>query len=900
MAVPPQDGHQFPDDGEAGSFVIEYPAAVAPFDPAKLATRPPLLLLRIPAGVSYEHARNRVLEALRQPLNDDHDGRLVPHAVLYAGETPALLSEAAGEALQRSVPRRQTPDRFPHFNLMLSLVTHVREHPNQRPRQNAERLRAYACDQQADDRRGLLGHLPRTSPPETDLKGWLLKIFWLSFTRYLPRWAWSRWMSRKVMRRWFTALRVTPGGRDLYRAMDDLAATQATRMQLPPEDPDHEKALETFERLLVRALLEDLGTPPVGRCLPRRRRRVTRPVLLVEVPPPGSSGSRRAERFLRAVHEVRGGAPRSGPLVVAVGQPSQKLLEDLGLRVDGRDAESSLAQAGRALSGTDGDPVLATFSENSLNRPGGLHIVQAGPHRRFRTSWRTTTSLFATATALAVVAGGIVTYRVVNGGDHSCVGGTASVASAARSGPVPLDAKGWYDAAVGEITKQNRRAENYAAQGRTVRTVVAFVSSRPRNEDETRFDGTIPELRGIAMWQRKLNDDAASNESLVPLRVDVRPTGEGFRNAVAEARRLVGQVRDERGVRPYERVVGVLAYAQSRDETRDALHVLGAAEIPTVGTTATADEMLSGSASLSYWPFTPSNSREAGIEAYFASHENIVARRGDEGSCSPARRALVIESSADLYSRSLASRFVKEFPGRTQVFNFNQDGDFGHQPAGAPNLSSADVLAERLCQTLEEEPDSVVYWSARAKDFTAFITAMDTQGTCIGHDVTVLGGNELTNVAQTGAFADKDWLRLYYSAHRLPVTDPAASAKTRQFVAAYEAFVRSTTKGIDPWRQDGHSAVSYDAFHVLSQAVAEAWLRDRDVSRRSVLIALGGGVAFDGATGYVSYDQGGNAPPVDKTLVLLRQLGNRPEAVLVCGAYTEGALSQPQSAPCRT
>ncbi len=278
-------------------------------------------------------------------------------------------------------------------------------------------------------------------------------------------------------------------------------------------------------------------------------------------------------------------------------------------------------------------------------------------------------------------------------------------------------------------------------------------------------------------------------------------------------------------------------------------------------------------------------------------HRRDAGDRRDE--CSPAKHAIVVESSADLYSRSLADRFMAQFPGTEQVFNFNQEGDFHPQPPnGAESQSSSDVLARRICQALKAEPDSVVYWSARAKDFTAFVNSMHTDGTCTSHDITVLGGNELTNVAQTGVFKDKDWLRRYYSAHRLPSTDSQASAKTRQFVAEYDTIVKATTEGADPWRQNGHSAISYDAFHVLSQAVADAGQGDPDITRKSVLLMLSSGVSFDGATGFVSYAKGVHAPPVDKTLVLLRQLAVEPESVVACGAYQQGESSQKQGAPC--
>ncbi|MFF3751504.1 ABC transporter substrate-binding protein [Streptomyces sp. NPDC002018] len=881
----------FPDDDRADVFVREFPTAVAPANRDNLMTRPPLFILRIPGdGPAYEQGVHRVVEALRAPL--DERGKLVPYAHLAAGQDSTLLSGIAGLALQEAPPARMTPDRFPHFHLVRDLVTYIVEHPERWPGSRARELRDHAAAMRGE-RGGMMGFLRGPAgqePPQGGggIQDWLLRVGWLSFTQTLPRWYWARWMSRRVMRRWLAAEPVAAGGTKLFRVMDHVAAVQAVRLAHPPDDARHEAALQELDQLLVRALLEDLRVPPVGRILPRRRRRTARPVLLVELPPPGTEGARAAERFLRAYHRARVTAPPPGPLVVAVGRPSGSLLADLG-----DPAESNFSQAGVHLGQRDGTPVLVTLGEVALARPG-LPVRQVEP-RRFRTDWRTATSLVAGAAALAVAGAAVLLGpMLLPQDDHACVGGDDTVATT-RAEPVQVDPKGWYDAAFEEIQWQNERAERLAAEGRTVRTVVHFGSSRPVSETETLFDGTIPELRGIALWQRKLNDDAVADRASVPLRVDVRTTGKGFVDAEGAARRLVADMAREQEGEEYEKVVGVLGFAQSRDETRAALQILGKEKIPVVGTTATADEMLDGEAGLSYWPFTPPNSTEARIAADFASGYDIVARR-DGGGCSPARQAIVIESSADLYSRSLADKFRREFTGTVRVINFNQDGDFGNAPPGALSVPSATELASQLCKELTAEPDSVVYWSARAADFSAFINAMDNQGTCIHDDLTVLGGNELTNVALTGAFDRKTWLRLYYSAHRLPVTDPRASDKTRQFVEAYDAFVGSAVE--DPWRQDGHSAVSYDAFHVLSQAVYRAGLRDDAVERESVLIALGGGVTFDGATGYVSYDQGSNTLPVDKTLVLLRQSAEGPLAVVVCGAYRQGETSLKTGAPC--
>lgn len=885
--VIPHDGFDgFPDDIRADVFVREFPTAVAPANRKLLATRPPLFVLRVPGdATAYESGVHRVVEALRRSI--DQDGRLVPYTHLPAAADSVLLSERAGTTLE--APEHMTPDRLPHFHVLRDLVAYIREHPERWPGSRAKELRAHACDRQQEADRGLLGLLPTSGPPADSVRGWLISIGWLSFTRTLPRWLWSRWISRKVMRAWLADLPVAAGGRKLFPVMDQIADVQAARLR---NNPLHEEALQVLDELLARALLEDLRTPAVGGILPKRRRRTARPVLLVELPPPGAEGSRAAERFLRALNRARETAQQPGPLVVAVGQPSPSLLAELG-----DPAESNFTQAGLQLGQKDGPPVLVTFGEDAVRGPG-LPIRRVDPDT-FRLSWRTTTSVLASLTALVLTAAGLTVANTLST-DRSCVGGNDSVAESARAVPVEVAAKSWYDAARKAIDAENKRAERFAAEGRTVRTVVAFGSANPQDGRDALFDGTIPELRGIALWQRRLNEEAVSDDSRVPLRVEVRPTGQGFHNAEREAERLVAGTSKENaaGHHDYEKVIGVLGYAQSRDETKAALQVLGRAGIPAVGTTATADELLVGTATRNYWPLTPANSTEARIEADFASQANIVERRGSPDSCSPAQRAIVIESSADLYSRSLAAKFRQEFPGPTQVFNFNQQGDFAQVPAGVTSVPSAAELADQLCRALQAEPDTVVYWSARARDFTAFINAVDLQGTCIDHDVTVLGGNELTNVAMTEAYSDKNWLRLYYSAHRMPVTDDRASAKTRQFVKEYDTFVKATTKGLDPWRQDGHSAVAYDAFHVLSQAVDRAALRDASVRRESVLTSLGGGVTFDGATGYVTYDRGSNAPPLDKTLVLLRQLAQRPETVLVCGAYRQGMSSGAQGAPC--
>ncbi|USA01180.1 hypothetical protein NCG97_11560 [Streptomyces lydicamycinicus] len=214
--------------------------------------------------------------------------------------------------------------------------------------------------------------------------------------------------------------------------------------------------------------------------------------------------------------------------------------------------------------------------------------------------------------------------------DTRCVGGDRPAAAGSQTERVEVRPKQWYQDALDRIDRQNKEAEKYAAD-RAVRTVVLFESAPPTSAEDTIFDGAIPELRGVAMWQQRLIEDAASDSSRVPLRVEVRRAGAGFRDAVPAVRDLIQDVKQENSGEAYEQIVGVLGFAQSTKQTQEAVKELGAIGMPMVGTTATADEMQQSD---SYWPFTPANSTEAGIEAAFAAHS---PPRGEAGADGPAR-----------------------------------------------------------------------------------------------------------------------------------------------------------------------------------------------------------------------------------------------------------------------
>lgn len=878
----------FPDDSGADYFIREYRTAVNPARRDLLENKPPLLILSTPANATESHT-HRVLEALRWALGPEH--KRVPHTVLYAEGDVPLLTVQAGAGLGFDIPRRSTPDRFPHFWLMADVVAQIQESRPGGGGLGARKLRDHVYRQRAERGGipGLLWHMGGTdTAPIGGVRGFFVGLVWHSLTRALPRWIWARRQNRRLVRSkrsgWLGKhLNATAGGAPVFELLDQVGARQSPRLSLEPSHPRHKEGLAALELLLLRALLEDLRKPAVGRLLPKRRRRVARPVLLVEIPPEGAPGADAAERFLRAFHTLQAGLDGPGPLVIAVGRPSGSLQADLGVE------RTNLRRASSLLHSSNPRPVVVPLEDEPFERPG-LQIPPVQP-RKFTMGWRAVTAVELAALATVLVGGALAPGFWETPPDTRCVGGDRPAAAGSQTERVEVRPKQWYQDALDRIDRQNKEAEKYAAD-RAVRTVVLFESAPPTSAEDTIFDGAIPELRGVAMWQQRLIEDAASDSSRVPLRVEVRRAGAGFRDAVPAVRDLIQDVKQENSGEAYEQIVGVLGFAQSTKQTQEAVKELGAIGMPMVGTTATADEMQQSD---SYWPFTPANSTEAGIEAAFAAHSPLVAKPGQTDphapvECVPAGHAVIVRTPDDLYSESLADKFQQAFKGGETVISFRQDSQPFATQAGTQKATTADQLVGQVCQALKAEPDTAVYWTARAKDFTAFIRAMDTNGTCIENDLTVLGGNELTNVALTGQYADKDWLRLYHSAHRLPEEDHRASAKTKDFVRQYNGQYPQ-----DPWRQDGHSAVSYDAFHVLSRAVDSA---GSTVRRESVLTALRNNITFDGATGAVSFSEFSSGPPKRKTLVILRQSAGEPEAVVACGAYSLTARKQ-QDSPCR-
>ncbi|MFE7119442.1 ABC transporter substrate-binding protein [Streptomyces sp. NPDC057654] len=884
----------FPNVAGDSNFIREFRAAVAPSERGRLQHTPPLILLGVPGeGRTYTERVRRVVGALEGGLHKD--GKLVPYASVELEfdrqEPPPLLAEKAGSKMARGVPRNMTPNNFSDFELLRDFVKRLRNPLEGEDNPNEARLLRDHVYSERVGRGGLLKALwvlgGRQAPTVPGgLPGWLLESVLQPLLRTLPRWLWVRRKTRRLLRGWLGEELDRRGSREgLFEVLSDVASVQRVHLSLPVGDSQHQDALEFLERILVRALLADLSRPAVGRLLPKRRRRTARPALLVALPMPGTEGSRVAERFLRSFSSTRSDSRALGPLVIGVGRLSPEFLAELNAQ------ERNLTETGLLSHQPDGATVSTLLPEQSFTP--GKEPVQCVAPKRYRIDWRVQTVLMTVLAVLCTMLLVIAARPLIGLSMPSpCADGNEPIAGPGAATPPTVRRQEWA-AALQAIARENKRAEAFPAE-RAVRTVVHIGASEPTSESDAQFDSSIPELRGIALYQKRLNDAAVTNQKLIPLIVEERHVGDFFENAESEAEALVKEIGEQPQGEGRKKIVGVIGLAQSREETKKALQVLEKAHIPVVGTTATADEM--GSAfDGTYWPLTPKNSTEARIAAKFAHEFRIVPRGGGAGGCTTADHAIVVEREVDLYSRSLAKRFQTQFESLASrasrfTINFDQSGIVSDPDANA-DLDSASSLADSVCDLLKAHPRSIVYWATRARDFSAFLDAMDERSTCTRNGLTVLGGNDLTNMATNGAFNGKQWLRLYYSSHSLPKDDPRATDETKDYARDYDAFVQR----VDPWRQDGRSAVAYDALHALAKAAEIA--RGSDNLTTAGIRSAFRSVEFEGATGYIKFQNSGD-PPYQKTLVILRASAKGPRTVLACGAYAKGETYAKQDRAC--
>ncbi|RII14009.1 Receptor family ligand binding region [Streptomyces sp. YIM 130001] len=885
----------FPLGAASDDFLRSFAAAVLPLRSQSLREEVcPGVLLETdgpPGEVSCRAVR--VLDGLRAMLGSDADRRVsyaegwpgVPVPAQGQGDAGCQLldefiTSRLGAELRKGAPAGGDSLRVRNLELVEYMAAWaMAPPPGVRFEGRALRDHCYARRAEA----GVLHTMEKWVGREQDgpadsLVGVLRTLLAEPVLRTLPRWCWSRWWSRRLLRSrhaWYARWRPTGHSGSVFDKAVELLRREAERLR----GADAAEALRSLEELMFRALLADLHRARPGRFLPWRRRRRTRRVILLGLPP-GDAPEAVAVRRLLAVYRSSLGAPGSASLLLAgagraadYAQPDWKLCRNL--------AEGAKRLEPVPVGSTAPAPLLVRMpDQQSFFATDGIYQTPVQP--TWPLNWasaRTEAAMEVVALTAAMSLIGPWLWPQIFPSEPGCLDGSAVAGqsrpavmgeSAGADGGSPRKQYAAVVQAIGKLNRQALRAESEF--GKPVRKVVYFGSGIDNDPDEIVMNGTIPELRGIWLAQRRLNALAAEESGYrVRLYVDVRDAGRKFRNVVQEAGKVAEEAQRAEDLQNSRTVVGVIGFRESRAVTKKAAQVLTEHRIPIIGTTATAVAMQQ--AGDYYRPMSPDNDRETEIAARFADQGRIVSTGG--GNCDTATQAVVVKDPGDLYTNELAEKFVRNFgPGRARTVSF--PGRHGAQ------VSARDT-ALRVCDALRLEPRTVVYWASRVPQFTAFVNEYGPASGCAGRPLTVIGGNELTNAALGGQFP-QSWLRLYHTVHVLPDGHPDENYQAKELVADY---IREYTSR-DPWVDDGHVALAYDALTVLSYAADGAYSSTREADAQAVKSKLDNGVHFEGASGAIDIPaHNGSRPPRDKALVILHHTDEKQKLVLYCGRFTQ-------------
>ncbi|MFL6074591.1 MAG: hypothetical protein ACJ73S_14445 [Mycobacteriales bacterium] len=387
-----------------------------------------------------------------------------------------------------------------------------------------------------------------------------------------------------------------------------------------------------------------------------------------------------------------------------------------------------------------------------------------------------------------------------------------------------------------------------------VTVVVLTTLTSPTGAGKSIAEG-LNELRGAWLAQRAVNAQAEEGSNL-PVRLVMANGGGNSAYADRAARRIVRLARHDRTV------VAVTGLGQSREATRRAIMLLGAAGIPMVGSTNSADTLAD---TPYYFRVAANNAREARVVLAYA-----------DATWHP-RTAAVLADPDDTYSANLADDFTAAFaPRRATLLTYHaQSGRVAEQMLAA---------VRRICR---DRPD-LIYYAGRANEFSllGFLDHPGPDG-CPDYAAHIVGGDDLENLGtppradftlgQSGA--------LLFTAWATP--DPRLPGGLEHPGAAFYADYAARFGGAYP---AAHAVLAHDALALVGDMVRERYLPyvRPHVSRADLyqkLHALAGDTQWrGGASGVIAFDRG---TPVDKTVVVVSiEPAGQPSTVGICGRLT--------------
>ncbi|MEA2618210.1 MAG: hypothetical protein QOE72_3993 [Chloroflexota bacterium] len=318
-----------------------------------------------------------------------------------------------------------------------------------------------------------------------------------------------------------------------------------------------------------------------------------------------------------------------------------------------------------------------------------------------------------------------------------------------------------------------------------------------------------------------------------------------------------------------QHIVAVAGIGQSLAGSRQAVAALSDAGFTTVGGDVTADNMnldQGGARIRNFFRVSPTNSDEASAAAQYITQQKLAK----------TKILLVRDTTeSDDYGQTLAKAFTARFsPTFTEDFRSPEEKLSG---AGR-DAYMVDQFGQMHSDLCADQPD-LIYFAGRGRDLGSFLKALANGGKCPLVHMTVLTGDDASNLV--GNRFELDNIDVLYTAlaypDEWPAPPPDSNGADMPSLEVYEfknyeefrtAFVREGFARND--LADGTAIMMHDAVLVAATATRND---DQAVPNfntlASAMLHLRCTKTVPGASGYIALDAGtGN--PVDKTLVIVQ------------------------------
>lgn len=318
-------------------------------------------------------------------------------------------------------------------------------------------------------------------------------------------------------------------------------------------------------------------------------------------------------------------------------------------------------------------------------------------------------------------------------------------------------------------------------------------------------------------------------------------------------------------------IVGAVGLAVSSEATKSTIRALGAAGIPMVAATLTADDIEDASAM--YHQISPQNWREAKVAARYARHH-----------LGHTESVIVVSSGnpADLYDTTLAEDALQEFDRvglDVELHTYRPTASGGPERAGRPDPRE---LGHELCGT-----ESLLFYTGRPADFKELVEGINN--TCGSSPPAILAGDDISRF-----IADARWRERFpqipYDSMALALGGQDCRSETDLSNALRELFPNSCPERRNSYLTDG-AAVAYDSLSVVVSAVNRLHEENTAVNAGAVwhmITKLTGQFKIDGVSGLIDFGPRGSQIPQDKFIAVMRvEHGGAPKVQAICGQFRD-------------